>query len=90
MHVLEQLADCNDTTLKEIHLDVRIPATRFAYDWERLVKPFSASGVDFVVHQDDDDDGFSDDWEDESTDSDSSDSDSSDSSGEVELYSSDD
>lgn len=85
MRALEQLADCHNKSLKEVRLDVKIPATRFPYDWSCLVQPFSAAGVDFAVRQDADDEGFSDDWEDESTDSDLSDS-----SDEVNLYSDDD
>jgi hypothetical protein len=85
MKALEQLADCPNNSLRAIQLDVDIPATRFSYDWGLLVKLFSAAGVDFVVHQDPDDEGFSEDWEDESTDSEFSES-----SDEVDLYSDED
>ncbi|KAI4660092.1 uncharacterized protein J4E79_005895 [Alternaria viburni] len=66
--------------LEEVRVVAPEAATWFTYDWEPLVKLFSAeTGISFVVEPGDTDDDAFEDWDDHETDS-------SDSSDEVDLY----
>jgi hypothetical protein len=76
---------CTHTAqLKEVNVVAPQSANWIKYDWKRLVSPFSAAGIDFVLQNNiGDEDDFSEGWDDASTAS-------SRSSDEVDLYSDED
>jgi hypothetical protein len=70
--------------LKEVQVIIPKTAQWFSFDWERLLTPFSAAGVGFVVEKEEDqEDSFNGSWGKES-------SESSESSDEEDLYSDND
>lgn len=72
--------------LKILRLNVQLPAEEVDYDWERLVKPWSSTGVELIINLPSESDDEWGDWRTMSSESD----DSSEDSDEVELYSDDD
>ncbi|KAJ4311053.1 hypothetical protein N0V94_008139 [Neodidymelliopsis sp. IMI 364377] len=89
MHVLERMASDYITVvpgLKVVRLIVQVPADDMDYDWERLVKSFSETGVELIIDLPSESDDEWGDWRTVSSDSD----DSSNSSDEVDLYSDND
>ncbi|KAF9690681.1 hypothetical protein EKO04_011303 [Ascochyta lentis] len=86
LQVLERMAHDYVTTvpqLKVLRLNVQVPAEELDYDWERLVKPWSSTGVEVIINLPSESDDEWGDWRTMSSDSE----DSSDDSDEVELYS---
>jgi len=84
--VLERMAsEYTDTVprLTALQLNIQVPAEELDYDWERLVKAYSTTGVGLIINRPSDSDDEWGDWRTVSADSE----DSSDDSDEVELYS---
>ncbi|KAJ4338128.1 hypothetical protein N0V95_008137 [Ascochyta clinopodiicola] len=64
-------------------VNLNVPAEDLDYDWERLIKPWSSTGVEVIINLPSESDDEWGDWRTMSSDSE----DSSDDSDEVELYS---